>query len=93
MSLSRLGRRVSRPSAEQTREHGWCLQLLGSQSFAFYLRELSKRQQIAHRDVCAEIPQGSRDYHAGRLAGISEAMDLVGRKYETLKPIVEVVPS
>lgn len=62
-----------------------------SQAFAFYLSIIADRLAIAHREVCAEASP-SREFHAGRLSALSEAAHAVERRYNTLKPIVEVVP-
>lgn len=82
---------MAEPSERQRVEHGWLLQLKTSQAFAFYLSELEKRMRVAMREVCAEIPQGSREFHAGRLSALSDAHTLVDKKYAELAKIVEVV--
>jgi hypothetical protein len=62
-----------------------------SQAFAFYLSEVEKRAKLAMREVCAEIPQGEREFHAGRLSALTEVAALVEKNYKVLKPLVEVV--
>lgn len=81
------------PSAtrEQRAEHGHLNALRRSPSFQYFLRELERRQRSAQKNVCAEDPVGSRDYHAGRLAGLMESAAFVEKRYKELAPIVEVV--
>jgi hypothetical protein len=76
----------------QRTEHGWCVQLIGSQAFRFYLAELASKHAREHQEVCAEQPRGSREFHAGRLSALTEAMQLIDKRYAALKPLVEVVP-
>lgn len=83
----------SGPTQQQRVEHGHCNTLKHSPAFAFYLAELERRAGVAQRDVCAANPDGSRDYHAGRLAGLVEAAQYIEKKYRELAPIVEVVSS
>lgn len=83
------------PEAESDQErtqHAWCLQLLHSQAFGFYQNELGKLAKVAHREVCAESPQGSREFHAGRLSALTNALTLIDNRYATLKDKVEVLP-
>lgn len=79
------------PTQRQRTEHGWLLQLRTSQAFAYYLSEVEKRAKLAMREVCAEDPKGTREFHAGRLSALTEAAALVEKKYKELKPLVEVV--
>ena len=74
-------------------EHSWCLQLKGSQAFAFFLAEVEKRFKVAMREVCAEAPSGSREFHAGRLSALTEAATLIEKKYAELAKQVEVFES
>ena len=55
------------------------------------MSEVEKRAKLAMREVCAECPQGTREFHAGRLSALTEAAALVEKKYKELKPLVEVV--
>jgi len=82
---------VKREASERDRvEHGWCLQLKGSQAFAYYTKQLQDRMEHAHREVCAENSP-SREYHAGRLAAYGDALTLLDKRYTELARIVEVV--
>lgn len=82
---------MSQPSREQVAQHAFCLQLRDSAAFQWYIAELSKDAGLAHREVCAEVPRGSREFHAGRLSAFSEAIQFVDTKYNALKQKVEVI--
>lgn len=75
---------------QQRVEHAWCMQLRGSQAFNFFLSELQKEWVIAHRELTAEVTD-NREYQAGRLNSLDKALQLIEKKYQKLKPIVEVV--
>lgn len=79
---------MPQPSRAQRQQHGWALQLGGSQAFRFYLAQLAEKRNVAHREVCAAASP-NREYEAGRLSAFTEAMELNDRIYKSLKPIVE----
>lgn len=76
---------------EQRREHAHCNALLHSTSFTWYTAWMNSRAAVAQREVAAELSP-SRDYHAGRLSAFLEAANFAPSRYQSLKPIVEVLP-
>lgn len=74
---------------EREQQHGWCVQLRGAQAFAYYLAEVAQLAKVAQRNVCAR-DAANRDFEAGRLSAFLESSMVIDRKYNELKPFVEV---
>jgi len=71
-------------------EHSLLLALKNSQAFFYFLDLLEAKRAIAEREVTADVSP-NREFHAGRLSALNEAMSTVDKRYESLRELVEVV--
>lgn len=81
---------MQEPTESDRTEHSYCVRLMGSDAFRWYADYLQSRKDAA---VSATIGRASdsREYNAGRAAGLEEALMLVSRRYAKLKDLVEVI--